>query len=152
MPAPTSPVVRALALGVVTMLALSACGGDGGTTDDGSLHLAFDGDNCTYDGPTDLVPGPVELVFHNDSDDWAAVNMVVLDEGYTIQDVIDDLGPEPSTGHHPPWTHELGTWQPIQDGERHVWTGDLEEGLYAMVCARTAPLGVWFGTGLTVAE
>ncbi len=76
--------------------------------------------------------------------------MVILDEGKTIQDMIDDLGPEPSTGHHPSWTHELGTWRSIAAGESHHWEGDLEPGLYAMVCASTSPLGVWFGTGLTV--
>jgi hypothetical protein len=77
--------------------------------------------------------------------------MVSIDDGYTIQDVIDDLGPEPSTGHHPPWTRELGTWKTTEHGESHYWEGDLEVGLYAMVCARLSPIGVWFGTGLTVA-
>lgn len=114
------------------------------------LQLTFDGGSCTYDGPTELTPGPVELVFYNESEGSAATNMVSIDEGYTIQDVIDDLGPEPATGHHPPWTHELGTWRSTAPGERHQWEGDLEAGLYAAVCAQTSPLGVWFGFGLTV--
>ncbi len=114
------------------------------------LQLTFDGVSCTYEGPTELTPGPVELLFYNESEGSAATNMVSIDEGYTIQDVIDDLGPEPSTGHHPSWTRELGTWRSIVPGESHHWEGDLEMGLYAMVCARLSPLGVWFGTGLTV--
>lgn len=114
------------------------------------LQLSFDGESCTYEGPTGLSPGPVELVFYNESEGFAATNMVSIDEGYTIQDVIDDLGTEPSTGHHPYWTHELGTWRSTVPGEQHRWEGDLETGLYAAVCAQTSPLGVWFGFGLTV--
>lgn len=117
-----------------------------------TLLLTFDGDSCTYEGPTELSPGPVELIFLNKGEGPAAVNMVSIDEGYTIQDVIDDLGLEPSTGHHPDWTRELGTWRQTAPGESHRWEGDLEAGLYAMVCVRLSPLGVWFGTGLTVAE
>jgi hypothetical protein len=76
---------------------------------------------------------------------------VSIDEGYTIQDVIDDLGPEPSTGTQPYWTTGLrGMWRETAPGESHHWEGDLEGGLYAMVCARLSPSGVWFGTGLTV--
>jgi hypothetical protein len=114
------------------------------------LELTFDGESCTYEGPTELSPGPVELRFYNESEESAATNMVSIDEGYTIQDVIDDLGPEPSTRFIPYWTRELGTWRSTEPGERHHWEGDLEMGLYAMVCARLSPLGVWFGTGLTV--
>jgi hypothetical protein len=114
------------------------------------LRLTFDGESCTYEGMTELTPGPVELVFLNESEGFAAVNMVSIDEGYTIQDNIDHIGPEPSTGHHPYWTHELGTWQSTASGESHHWEGDLEAGLYAMVCALLEPFGVWYGTGLTV--
>lgn len=115
------------------------------------LPLTFDGESCTYEGPPEIPPGTAELVFVNESEGRAAVNMVIVDDGYTIQDVIDDLGPEPSTGHHPPWTRELpGVWRPIAAGESHNWEGDLDPGLYAAVCAQTSPLGVWFGFGLTV--
>ncbi len=116
------------------------------------MTLTFDGKTCTYEGATELTPGPVELDFLNESQGRAAVNLVSIDEGYTIQDVIDDLGPEPSTGHHPPWTRELGTWRSTPAGETHHWEGNLDAGLYAMVCARGAPVGAWFGSGLTVAD
>jgi hypothetical protein len=117
-----------------------------------TLLLTFDGGSCTYEGLTELTPGPVELVFLNQSEEPAAVNMVSIDEGYTIQDVIADFDTEPATGHHPSWTRELGTWQSTAPGESHRWEGDLEAGLYAMACARLMPLGVWFGTGLTVEQ
>jgi hypothetical protein len=116
------------------------------------LRLTFDGESCTYEGTTELTPGPVELVFFNESEEPAAVNMVSIDEGYTLQDNLDTFGPEPSTGHHPWWTRELGTWQSTAPGESHHWEGDLEAGLYAMACASLVipQVLVWYGAGLTV--
>jgi hypothetical protein len=118
-----------------------------------TLLLTFDGDSCTYEGPTVLTAGPVELVFLNKGEGPAAVNMVSIDEGYTIQDVIDDLGPEPSTSVQPSWRRALVPDRGTAPGESHRWEGDLEAGLYAMVClVPTSPLSVWFGTGLTVEQ
>ena len=47
------------------------------------LRLTFDGEACTYEGPKELPPGPVQVFFHNESDGSAATNMVSIDEGYT---------------------------------------------------------------------
>ena len=141
--------------------------------DPDALHLTFNGESCTYDGPTELTPGPVELVFLNESEENARTVTVIIDEGHTVQDVIDDLGAEPSTGQQPPWTKsppspwvdappwapERGTGWSTEPGETFRREVDLEAGLYAMACARLSPhlpefvvtvLGVWFGTGLTV--
>jgi hypothetical protein len=115
-----------------------------------ALRLTFSGESCSYEGATELSPGPVELTFLNESEGSAAVNLLSIDEGYTIQDVIDGFGPEPSTEHAPYWTDELGTWRNVAPGHSYLWEGDLEVGPYFMVCARLSPFGVWFGTGLTV--
>ena len=32
------------------------------------LELTFDGESCIYEGPTDLNPGPVTIIFHNEGD------------------------------------------------------------------------------------
>ena len=50
------------------------------------------------------------------------------------------------------WTRELGTWRAVPAGESQHWEGNLEPGIHFMVCAHTAPLLVWFGTGLTVED
>lgn len=158
----TRPSVRLiLVLLVVPGLFLTACSGGGEGEDEGPLRLTFDGESCTYEGPKEVSAGSVTLDFVNESEEHFNVNLVILDEGKTVQDVIDDLGPEPSTRHHPSWTHEMGTWDPaVMPGETVSWEGDLEAGIYAMVCAAAlpstdpkvfrGPLGVWFGTGLTV--
>ena len=116
------------------------------------LDLTFDGENCTYEGPTEFTSGPVILFFNNRSEGSAAVNFLMLLEGKTIEDVIEDIGEEPTTKHAPSWSRELGTWHPIPPGRSHLWEGELESGSYFMVCARLTPLGVWLGTGLTVED
>ena len=116
------------------------------------LELTFDGESCTYEGPTEFAPGPVTLFFNNKSEGNAAVNMIELLDGKTFEDVIEHGGEEPSTKHHPSWSRELGTWQSIVPGESQQWEGDLEPGRYFMVCARIYPLGVWYGIGLTVQD
>ena len=117
------------------------------------LRLRFHGEGCTYEGPTELQPGPAELIYVNESDGWSAMNFTVLDEGYTAQDVIDQLGPQPSKRHAPPWTKDMGTWEAIAAGGTLSWSFDLEAGVYVMVCARQVPRQGWegwFGAGLTV--
>ena len=94
-----NPLAR---LGVLILL-LAACGSSD------SLNLTFDGDSCTYEGSTEITAGSVELVFANESGATAAVNLLELLEGRTIQDVIEYHGPEPTTAHAPWWTRSLGT-------------------------------------------
>ena len=117
-----------------------------------TLELSFSGERCTYHGPTELSPGPVELLFNNNADGLAAVNFHRLLEGKTIQDVIEYHGDEPTSKLRPSWAEELGTWKEIESGEQHRWEGELEEGNYFMVCANMMPFGVWLGTGITVDE
>jgi len=116
------------------------------------LRLTFDGESCSYEGPTVLKAGPVTLLFFNESKGMAAVNLVMHTGDETIQDAIDYIGEEPTTKHAPSWTRDLGTWKGVPPGERLTWEGDLEPGIYHMVGARLTPFGVWFGIGLTVED
>ena len=126
--------------------------GDEVNEDEILLQLSFDGESCTYEGPTDLKTGPVTLLFLNESEGSAAVNLVRHTGDETIQDMIDYIGEEPTTKHHPSWTRELGTWRSVPPGESHTWEGVLEPGIHTMVCARLLPLGVWHGGGFTVKD
>jgi hypothetical protein len=116
------------------------------------MELSFDGESCTYEGPTDFKKGWVTLLFINESEGRAAVNLLRHRGDYTIQDMIDFIGEEPSTLHHPYWSVELGTWKPIAPGESYAWKEILTPGIHTMVCARLSPRGAWFGTGLTVED
>jgi hypothetical protein len=91
--------------------------------------------------------------FNTSDDDLLNANLVELLDGNTIADIVANIGPEPSTGHAPSWTREMGTWNSLAwAGQTNSWERDLEPGTYAMVCARAEPFGVWFGAGLSVEE
>jgi hypothetical protein len=81
------------------------------------------------------------------------VNLMRHTGDRTIQDMIDYLGPEPSSAHAPSWVRSLGTWDwAVFPGETVVWEGDLEPGTHTVICAIVSPFGVWFGTGLIVED
>jgi hypothetical protein len=124
--------------------------------------LTFDGESCTYEGPTDLKAGPVAIDFVNVMEEpeveaWRLafkVNLMRHKGDETIQDMVDYVGPEPSTTHQPSWVSnpQPAPWDypAVFPGQTVNWEGNLEPGTYTMVCALFDPFGVWFGTGLTV--
>jgi hypothetical protein len=115
------------------------------------LRLTFDGETCTYEGPTEPQPGPVELIYVNDSEGeaWVALNRHNGDE--TIQDAIDHFGPSPSPTPCPYWKTDVAR-SSAAPGDTYRWEGDLQAATHHLVCYRNPPLEVWFGTGLTVEE
>ena len=136
-----------------------------GTATSGDVpSLTFDGESCTYAGPTELNAGPFAIDFVNATEEpeveaWRLaflVNLMKHKGDQTIQDMIDYIGPEPSTGHQPSWVSnpQPAPWNypAVFPGKTVTWEGNLEPGTYTMVCALTDPHGVWFGTGLTVEE
>jgi len=113
------------------------------------IELIFYGDSCVFNGPEQFNSGPVTYIFINESDVPYATNMIRLSEDKTYQDLVDYTGEEPTSKHHPSWSVEiLGLWKYVASG--NVWTGDLEPGLHAVVCA--GRLGIWLGGGFTVVE
>ena len=155
-----------LMVGAVVIVA-AACGGDdadGVEAPDVSLSITFDGENCTYEGPTELKAGPVTIEFvsavdepaEGDGKTWPfKVNLLRHTGDETIQDMIDYIGPGPSRVPHPSWTFEVRprTWDlPVLPGQTVTWEGNLEPGIYSMVCAEGFHGRVWFGTGLTVED
>lgn len=115
------------------------------------IELFFDGENCLYNGPSEFLTGPVTLIFFNESESIAAVNLVLHTGDETIQDMIDYIGEEPSSAHAPAWTRALGTWELIRSGVIYTWEGNLESGIHTMVCASPRD-GIWYGGGFTVEE
>ncbi len=145
-----SLIPKALTLLFAGALLMTACSKQ--PVSGGELQLTFDGESCTYEGPTYLKAGPVTLLFLNESDDHAAVNLLILTEDKTIQDMIDDIGEEPFKPYGALWAREVGTYRDIRSGESQTWEGVLEPGIHAMVCVRLMPLRLWFGTGLEVVD
>jgi hypothetical protein len=123
------------------------------------LELTFDGESCTYEGPTLLKPGPVMLYFHNDSEGPAGMNLGKHTGDETIQDYIDYRGEEPWTEKGPSWVLPLGVYRRVPASGSQRWEGDLEPGTYSMVCVELPREGTfggtyttWFGTGLTIED
>jgi hypothetical protein len=116
------------------------------------LELTFDGESCDYEGPTGIKTGTVKLLFFNKSEGSATVNLLRHTGDETLQDVIEYIGEEPTTKHHPDWTEEVGTWWRVAPEETYIWEGSLEPDLYHMICVRYSPLGGWFGGGFTVTD
>lgn len=113
------------------------------------LH-SFDGEECRYEGPTEIEPGSITLLFLNHSEERAAVNIVRHNDDKTIQDAIDYLNQEPAPEHHPAWSSEFGAYGGASPDNSWAWEGILEPGIYHTVCGIAGSFG--FGTGITVED
>jgi hypothetical protein len=128
---------------------ISSCEGVEGTC----MELTFDGDSCTYAGPTEFTSGPVTWLFINASEAPVKVNLLRHLEGKTIQDMVMRFTNGVNTLHAPDWTEEVSAWKAIRPGTSMVWRGELQPGIHSMVCITLCPSWlVYFGTGLTVGE
>jgi hypothetical protein len=116
------------------------------------LELTFDGETCTYAGPTELKRGWVTLVFISSSKEATAVNLFRHPTGMTHQDMIDLLGDGPTSRHAPQGSVHMGTWERVKSRETHVWRGVLYPGPHTLVCATWDPFWVWYGAGLDVGD
>ena len=115
------------------------------------FRLVFDGENCSYQGPEIQEPGSMTLLFINNGDGFAQVNLMWHRGDETIQDMMDYLGDEPSTEHTPTWANALGPWEIVGPGRRYTSVHILKTGIHTMVCADTR-YGWWLGGGFTVEE
>ena len=107
--------------------------------------------NCSYRGPEILETGATTMLFINEGDGIARVNLMRHKGDKTIQDMKDYLGEEPSRNHSPDWVFALGPWENVGPGKRHTSIVFLEPGIYTMVCADTR-YGWWLGGGFSVEE
>ncbi|MBT8240504.1 MAG: hypothetical protein KJN63_04695, partial [Acidimicrobiia bacterium] len=121
------------------------------------LSLTFDGENCTYDGPSEITPGPVALDFHNewdrtDSKTSSAVGLAKLLGDTTVQSQIDGI--EAGQQHHNPSEVSIvdAAWNPIPTGESYRYEGSLSSGTYVMVCNKVIFNEAYWGAALVVTD
>ena len=146
-----------LVLLVPLVLSTAACGDDEttSTADTASEErttpvLTFDGADCVGDGPMLVSDGLIVVEFVNSSDSTANIVVMKIDEGWTVDDVVEDIGEEPATGSGPAWLSDMGAGAPAASGESLRWERPLDAGEYALLCSHRG--GVWFGSGLTVVQ
>lgn len=147
---------RALIL-VAPLLLLGACGGsdDASSSDTGAStvsdipQLTFDGSTCVYEGPVEVTAGAVVVEFVNDSDGTANVGVLLLDEGETVQNVVDEAGPGSFTvSDMSVGVSDMGGQNPAGAGETMRWESGLAAGEYVVTCTQRG--NNWFGSGFTV--
>ena len=139
------------------VLVLGACGESDDTSSSDTAastagdvaQLTFTGSDCVYEGPEEVTAGVVTFEYVNDSDGGANVFVGLLDEGKTVQDVVDEAGPEPARASSMPnWSSDMGAQPPAGAGETILWENGLAAGQYITNCTRRGD--IWFGGGFTV--
>ena len=139
------------------LMLLGACGDDDTTSGDTTANsaseipqLTFDGSDCVYEGPEDATAGVVAVEFVNDSDGSANVQVMLLDEGTTVQDYVDQFSQDQISSHYPPFASDMGGRPPAAGGETITWEAGLGAGQYVALCGNRQ--NAWFGFGLTVVD
>ena len=121
-----------LVLGVIA----AACG-DGEEEAGITFEVSFDGDRCQYKGPEAIGEGEEVVIVLNNLTDSSAVHfhVVKLDEGKTLQDLVEYVGDAIDKGP-PPWVSEiflsgLVEGKPVSVAKKYLF----EPGSYAIGCA-----------------
>ena len=156
---------RWLALTAACLLALGGCSsGDDDASDDSeptttvTLAVTWDGETCTYDGPTELAPGAATIEFVNNSDAEAGTSMARLDDDATFEDFVEYHRPEPELTGPPDFVTPNVASGFADAGDVDTIGTDLGEGEYALVCLQEPPggsaIGAWVARpgGVTVAD
>ncbi len=158
-PEPRRPRVRrGLLIGAVTValvvivgVALAFVTGDDTEvvgSDSRLLQLTFDGEQCTYEGPSELSAGEIEIVYHNESSEVIWFTFERLNEGRTTQDMIDYIV---DGANQPSWTVSIWFQGRISADASSIPTPrTLQPGLHTLVCGTWTPNQGYFGGGLTV--
>ena len=115
------------------------------------LLVAFDGENCVYDGPATVGAGDVEFTFHNTGSTTNRLALVELNEGKTALDLTEYMASSGLFGL-PPWTAEISAWRQIPAGEMRTRTLNLAPGEIQIVCSIGTPFEGFVGGQLVVTD
>ena len=138
-------------VGVVAFVFVANDGTAVAGSDSRVLQLTFDGEQCTYEGPSVLSAGDgqVEVVYHNETSEKSWFNFVWLDEGRTTQDMLDYNADNP-TGP-PSWTTGVWVQNNMPANSSSIPTmRTVAPGLHWLVCGQEPSFDAYFGAELTV--
>ena len=134
--------------GAVAFAFIAANGSNVAGSDSRVLHGTFDGEQCTYEGPSELSAGEVELVTHNETSQSLWFFFGRLDEGKTIEDIVeynqDASGP-------PAWATNVWaqTRSPAGSSAEPI-IRFVEPGLHSLTCGTWTPYQAYTGGTFTV--
>lgn len=138
-------MIKSLCIIILTMLILVGC--TPGETDK-DIVITFDGEGCTYDGPSVVSEGKRIITLKNNSGREVFLDVTRLDEGKTWQDVLDHFG-EVGPGLWPPWL-SYGIVIGILPDNPEAKEYTLTEGMYSIICWSSSPPGNWPAAPLEV--
>lgn len=145
--------IKALFIVILVLVFITACAQFPFESDIRDLKVTFTGDDCKYDGPKKFRTGSVTFTFFNENDSESMVNLMLLTEDKTIQDMKEHIGPEPAYHHAPYWVdNRYPTYRPIPPGESYLFEFDLIAGTYAIACVQGLPFEAYFGGGFIVRD
>jgi hypothetical protein len=124
------------------------------------LSFTFDGQNCIYEGPTNLEPGRTTLLFLNESEEVSSLEIGRHGEDKTIQDMIDYIEYYRTVFDYPSPMPLPSWWQyrffdccgRVIPGSSSMGEVYLQPGIYTVICFNGAPRYQYFGTGITVVD
>lgn len=140
--------------GALLVLLLAGCSSD---EEQATLSVTYDGAACSYNGPSEVVAGDVEIEAVNDSETYTEVGIALIDESSTFEAFVDFYQPEPEVVDSPDFATPIGS-VPAEPGETESDSFTLGGGQYALVClilvSDEPPPGVWVAQpgGVTVTE
>ena len=118
---------------IIVIVLLAACADDSKTPE-----VTFDGDGCTYSGPTELTTGDHSFVFKDLSDQKQELWSGQIIGGHTYQDLLDlqseplEFIPKPNWIFHPRLLSqeldesvgaEVYTWRFVMEGDYELTAG-----------------------------
>lgn len=92
-----------------------------------------------FQAPREVPAGTTTIRLHNDGPDLHHVQLIRLDEGHTLEELMAGMGEH---GPPPPWVHFVGGPNTPAPGAQAETTVDLQPGQYVMVCVIPGPDGV----------
>ena len=116
------------------------------------LFFHFDGEVCTYVGPSNLKSGPVTILYHNESQKGSLGALFILTGDTSLDDVVERFSEEPLTGHGSSTWREMYFRGNTRPGESYTWEGTLDAGGHFLICTRIVPHGAWLGGVFTVED
>src|SRR5687767_14697131 len=128
---------RAIAVGIVTMLALAGCSSadNGGTTDEGGDGLTITATEYEFDLPEEIAGGVVEVTLDNQGEQTHEAQFIRVADDYDLADFAGEFKPVVQGGPIPETFETAVGTSEVDGGGTTTATMTLPEGTYVLFCA-----------------
>ncbi len=127
--------------GLLCVLVIAACGGNGDGEGGGSLEVTFDGTDCGFRGPETVSESNISVLIDNQAATVVTLDVLRLEDGKSFDDLASHIEGAEGPNYLPSWASSI-TATPAAAGEMTTFGMALTAGSYALVCVTELPLGV----------